>query len=930
MSMGSLQELFPPLQYELPPMPSVSPSLSSISTSSDDAPQLSFEYHWDDEGNYHRVSKRSPEEKTVEQDILAAIEEPEAQPNTNHVLLNDLLGNDRTAENPQSIASVLSRSRSASASQDFLSVAPPSARPFGRTSSTPAVPLSGRSSLLTATDRPMSRARRVQIPSTSDAKRKEEAEVFRRIEHDKENWAGGQSYGKVAEVPLSSSLTRTQSDPSPHLPEQPEAPLHPQPIENVPGRQRRPMSKQQRVLGAVSRPSGKESLARTSGGSSDIRSISNSVEGSPQEDSRLRAIMGGARRITKEERERQEREAEEIQANLERQQHEQERLEMDERERELKAEEQRMHEEAARLRELEAVLEQERERYARPHSALSQRQADPEERQRERPGITHPTRVFHHLTPFDPTGRFSHQRRDSETVMPEAAPLPPRMSPSARNVTARESNANANTGLSTSHETQADYPPGLNRSRSGSISYTHATTISQTQLPLRAQHRRSPTAPEAHHHTNGSMSAKTKTWAMGDLVGEVDRDLGGLGPIGEAGVREKEAYRETRVAQVPVPPPAPVQQVTGAKNFMVNGRTYGKLDMIGKGGSSRVYRVITPSNEIYALKRVSLDRTDQETMQGYMNEIALLRRLDGNDRIIRLIESEVRGGSKGHLMLVMECGEVDLARLISARQSCPLDMVWVSYYWKQMLEAVQVIHEEKIVHSDLKPANFVLVKGELKLIDFGIANAIANDTTNIQRDHQIGTVNYMSPESIEVAEGNNRLKVGRPSDVWSLGCILYQMIYGTPPFHALSVLQKMRVIPDPNNIIDYPTETVPIVPQPRSMSSGNASTPPKKLFHLARPVPMEVIESLRSCLAKTPKERETIPQLLTAGWLHPRGRSEEMRLATDEVIIDKDLLRQVVSWAITVGMSTGMPKEDEFEDTLEQTLAQLQSCQRKR
>lgn len=54
-----------------------------------------------------------------------------------------------------------------------------------------------------------------------------------------------------------------------------------------------------------------------------------------------------------------------------------------------------------------------------------------------------------------------------------------------------------------------------------------------------------------------------------------------------------------------------------------------------------------------------------------------------------------------------------------------------------MLQAVQVIHEEKIVHSDLKPANFVLVRGQLKLIDFGIANAIANDTTNIQRDQQV-------------------------------------------------------------------------------------------------------------------------------------------------------------------------------------------------
>jgi serine/threonine-protein kinase TTK/MPS1 len=54
-----------------------------------------------------------------------------------------------------------------------------------------------------------------------------------------------------------------------------------------------------------------------------------------------------------------------------------------------------------------------------------------------------------------------------------------------------------------------------------------------------------------------------------------------------------------------------------------------------------------------------------------------------------------------------------------------------------MLEAVNTIHEERIVHSDLKPANFMLVRGSLKLIDFGIAKAIQNDTTNIQRDAQV-------------------------------------------------------------------------------------------------------------------------------------------------------------------------------------------------
>lgn len=57
--------------------------------------------------------------------------------------------------------------------------------------------------------------------------------------------------------------------------------------------------------------------------------------------------------------------------------------------------------------------------------------------------------------------------------------------------------------------------------------------------------------------------------------------------------------------------------------------------------------------------------------------------------------------------------------------------------WQQILLAVNTIHEERIVHSDLKPANFLLVKGSLKLIDFGIAKAIMSDTTNIQRDSQV-------------------------------------------------------------------------------------------------------------------------------------------------------------------------------------------------
>ena len=69
----------------------------------------------------------------------------------------------------------------------------------------------------------------------------------------------------------------------------------------------------------------------------------------------------------------------------------------------------------------------------------------------------------------------------------------------------------------------------------------------------------------------------------------------------------------------------------------------------------------------------------------------------------------------------------------------------------QILLAVKAIHDAGIVHQDLKPANFVMVKGKLKLIDFGIADAFAtSDATSVVRENQVGTINYMSPEALSM------------------------------------------------------------------------------------------------------------------------------------------------------------------------------------
>ncbi len=194
----------------------------------------------------------------------------------------------------------------------------------------------------------------------------------------------------------------------------------------------------------------------------------------------------------------------------------------------------------------------------------------------------------------------------------------------------------------------------------------------------------------------------------------------------------------------------------------------------------------------------------------------------------------------------------------------------------------------------------MFVRGHLKLIDFGIAKSFNSDTTNIYRESQIGTVNYMAPEAIapmseeesscvrakqlnrrqtnnnhsstkassisaavdcneedehhdaadDVGGGvNYKMRLGRASDVWSLGCILYQMAYGRPPFAALSTIQKLTSIPNPKFAISYP--------------SG---------------ADVDAIESIQACLHRDPSMRAKIAGndgLLSRAYLRVRPASGE-------------------------------------------------------
>ncbi len=203
---------------------------------------------------------------------------------------------------------------------------------------------------------------------------------------------------------------------------------------------------------------------------------------------------------------------------------------------------------------------------------------------------------------------------------------------------------------------------------------------------------------------------------------------------------------------------------------------------IGRGGMGVVYLARdTKLDRHVAIKSMPRASWGSATAQmRFQREAKLLASLSHPN--IAVIHEIIEVEGLTYLILEYVPGDTLAQRLVKG----PLKLKETLSIGQQIAEAVSAAHEKGVIHRDLKPGNIKLTPdGRVKVLDFGLAKpvreAVSRDTT-ITRDGQLlGTPTYMSPEQIRGKPVDHR------TDIWSFGCVLYEMLTGKTPFEGETV-----------------------------------------------------------------------------------------------------------------------------------------------
>jgi serine/threonine protein kinase len=198
---------------------------------------------------------------------------------------------------------------------------------------------------------------------------------------------------------------------------------------------------------------------------------------------------------------------------------------------------------------------------------------------------------------------------------------------------------------------------------------------------------------------------------------------------------------------------------------------------LGDGGMGVVYRATyTKTGQEVALKLLPPELQDNEKIVArFERELDILKKLK-HPHIVQCYGGGRRGTQRFYAMELIAGGS--LSQHLRMRGQLPWEEVLD--YGLQICQALAYAHGNGIIHRDIKPANLLITKnGQLKLSDFGIARDNAA-TALTATGRTVGTYHYMAPEQIK--EGN----VSHKADLYALGCVLYELLTGEPPFDGES------------------------------------------------------------------------------------------------------------------------------------------------
>ncbi|KAF9244835.1 hypothetical protein DTO013E5_9010 [Penicillium roqueforti] len=256
-------------------------------------------------------------------------------------------------------------------------------------------------------------------------------------------------------------------------------------------------------------------------------------------------------------------------------------------------------------------------------------------------------------------------------------------------------------------------------------------------------------------------------------------------------------------------------------------------DCLGKGAFGSVYRALNwNTGETVAVKQIKLTDLPKSELRVIMLEIDLLKNLDHPNIVkyhgfVKSVET---------LNIILEyCENGSLHSIAKNFGRFPENLVGL--YMSQVLHGLLYLHEQGVIHRDIKGANILTTKeGLVKLADFGVASR----TTGLSESSVVGTPYWMAPEVIELSGATTA------SDIWSLGCTVIELLEGKPPYHNMQPMPALfRIVND-----DHP---------PFSQGASPA-----------------VKDFLMQCFQKDPNLRVSARKLLKHPWIVNARRTESV------------------------------------------------------